>query len=129
MEVGRRCVDAFNRRDLEAFAALLTHDAEVVPMRAALEGTVYRGREGVEKFFAETDDIWDAISVELDEDLTQVDDSTVYGRGRLRGRGHDSGIDVEMELAGVLRFRDGLISSFRTYPDLAQARQAAGLSE
>ncbi|HET9852321.1 MAG TPA: nuclear transport factor 2 family protein [Candidatus Limnocylindrales bacterium] len=124
-----RAVDAFNRRDAEAFAALLTPDVEVVPMRAAVEGTSYRGRDGVAKFFAETDEIWDAISVEMDNDPTQVDDEIIFTSGRLRGRGHDSGADVEMELAWVLRFRDGLISSFRTYTDAARARKDAGLSE
>ena len=88
---------------------------------------------GVDAFnrrdFAETDEIWDAISVELSESPTQVDDRTIYASGRLRGRGHDSGIDVDMEVAWVFRFRDGLISSSRTYADVARAREDAGLSE
>lgn len=124
-----RGVDAFNRRDVEAFAALGTPDVEVVPMRAAVEAISYRGPEGVAQFFAETDEIWDAISVELSERPTQVDDRTIYASGRLRGRGHDSGIDVDMEVAWVFRFRDGLISSSRTYADVARAREDAGLSE
>jgi ketosteroid isomerase-like protein len=48
-----RGVDAFNRRDVEAFAALGTPDVEVVPMRAAVEAISYRGPEGVAQFFAE----------------------------------------------------------------------------
>jgi ketosteroid isomerase-like protein len=34
-----------------------------------------------------------------------------------------------MEVAWVFRFRDGLISSSRTYADVARAREDAGLSE
>ena len=36
VEAVRAAVDAFNRRDGEAFGALLTEDAEIVPVRAVL---------------------------------------------------------------------------------------------
>ena len=129
MQLVLRGVDAFNRRDAETFSALGTSDVEVVPMRAAVEGTSYRGPDGVAKFFAEVDEIWDAISVELTESPTEVDDRTIFAVGRLRGRGHASGVEVDMEIAWVFRFRDGLVSSSRTYTDVAQARKDAGLSE
>jgi ketosteroid isomerase-like protein len=44
VEIVRAALDAFNRRDREGFGAILAEDAEIVPVRAALEGTVYRGR-------------------------------------------------------------------------------------
>jgi hypothetical protein len=43
VEMMRQVMDAFNRRDGEAFDHMLTSDAEVVPVRADLEGTIYRG--------------------------------------------------------------------------------------
>ena len=43
VEIMRAAIEAFNRRDGEGFGALLARDAEIVPVRAALEGTVYRG--------------------------------------------------------------------------------------
>ena len=45
VEAMRMAMDAFNRRDGEQFDALLTADAEIVPVRAALEGTTYRGAD------------------------------------------------------------------------------------
>jgi hypothetical protein len=40
VEAVRAAMEAFNRRDGEAFGALLSEDAEIVPVRARLEGTV-----------------------------------------------------------------------------------------
>jgi ketosteroid isomerase-like protein len=129
IQLVRRGIDAFNRRDAETWAALGTPEAEIIPMRAAVEGTSYRGPEGAARFFAETDEIWDEISVELTESPIEVDDRTIYAQGRLRGRGHMSGVEVDMEAAWVFRFSNGLVSSTRTYTDIALAREDAGLSE
>lgn len=43
VEIMRAAMEAFNRRDGEGLGAFLAKDAEIVPVRAALEGTVYRG--------------------------------------------------------------------------------------
>lgn len=40
VETMRTAMDAFNRRDGAGFGALLARDAEIVPVRAVLEGTV-----------------------------------------------------------------------------------------
>jgi ketosteroid isomerase-like protein len=109
IQLVRRGIDAFNRRDAETWAALGTPEAEIIPMRAAVEGTSYRGPEGAARFFAETDEIWGEISVELTESPIEVDDRTIYAQGR--------------------RFSNGLVSSTRTYTDIALAREDAGLSE
>ena len=42
VKVMRAAIEAFNRRDGEGFDSLLADDAEIVPVRAALEGIVYR---------------------------------------------------------------------------------------
>jgi hypothetical protein len=54
VDVAKRAVDAFNRRDIEGmFAELLTPDLEWWPAVAgAYEGGCYQGREGVEQFAA-----------------------------------------------------------------------------
>jgi len=43
MEIARLMGEYFNRGDREAFQRLFAPDAEIIPLRAALEGTVYRG--------------------------------------------------------------------------------------
>jgi hypothetical protein len=43
VETMRAAIEAFNRRDSKSFGAFLAADAEIVPVRSALEGVVYRG--------------------------------------------------------------------------------------
>jgi hypothetical protein len=51
VELVRRAVDAFNRRDLDAFVALTDDDVEVIPRSAALEGRDhYHGHDGVRRW-------------------------------------------------------------------------------
>jgi len=127
VEIVRRAADAFNRRDAEAFGALLAPDVEIVPLRAALEGTVYRGPDAAAEFFTDSDESWENLRVELEE--TRDGGDWLLGFGRLWGRGRGSGADVEIPLAWVVRFRDGEITSFRTYTDAGEALAAAGLAE
>jgi hypothetical protein len=51
VDVAKRVVDAYNRRDVDGlFAELATHDFEWYPgIVTALDGSGYRGREGVER--------------------------------------------------------------------------------
>jgi ketosteroid isomerase-like protein len=50
LEVMRTAMEAFNRRDGKGFDAFLTKDAEIVPVRVALEGTVYSGPNAATQF-------------------------------------------------------------------------------
>ena len=45
VELVRVAVEAFNRRDGAAFDALLASDAEIVPVRAAVERVSYQGAD------------------------------------------------------------------------------------
>jgi ketosteroid isomerase-like protein len=127
VEIVRSVMESFNRRDVEGFAAHLAPDAEIVPLRAAVDGTVYRGPDAAAVFFAAVDETWDGLSVDVEELLGG--DGWVLGLGRIRGRGRGSGAGVDVEAALVVRFRGALITRFHTYTDRAEARQAVGLSE
>jgi hypothetical protein len=48
----RAAVEAFNHRDGTAFDQLLAVDAEIVPVRAAVEGTTYKGGDAGSKYCA-----------------------------------------------------------------------------
>ena len=50
VELARRMIAWFNARDAEAAQAHSTDDVEIVPLRAAMEGTVYRGPEAFAAF-------------------------------------------------------------------------------
>jgi ketosteroid isomerase-like protein len=123
----RAAIEAFNRRDGEAFGRLLAGDAEIVPVRAALEGTVYRGRDAAAQYCAAVEESWEQLTWELEEVRDEGDLVLALGRIRGSGRGSRAGIDVRG--GWLVHFRDGLIRSFRTYPDRAEALAAAGLAE
>src|SRR5438552_3380271 len=61
VEVARRAVDAYNRRDVDGwFAEFATPDFEWYPaLVRALDASRYRGREGIERFVADTSENWD----------------------------------------------------------------------
>src|SRR5437660_26168 len=60
VDVAKRVVDAYNRRDVDGlFAELATPDFEWYPgIVRALDGGGYRGREGVERFAVDTEENW-----------------------------------------------------------------------
>jgi ketosteroid isomerase-like protein len=126
-EIGRAVVDAFNRRDVKALEALLAQDAEIVPIRAAVEGTVYRGPNVAGRWFSEVDASWEDLTVTVDEVRATADGGLLLGR--VRGRGRGSGATIDVEAAAVARLRNGLITHLRIYTDRAKALEDAGLAE
>ena len=127
VEALKAAMEAFNRRDGSGFDALLAEDAEIVPVRVAVEGTVYRGRNAATQYCAAVDEIWQDLLWEV-EDFRDGDD-WVLAVGRIRGRGRDSLVGIDARAGWVARFRDGRLKTFRTYPDRADALEAVGLSE
>jgi hypothetical protein len=66
--LARRLVDAYNSRQLEAQMELLFDpDIEVVPLRAVLEDTVYRGHTGIRQLARDIDESWSEAHIEIHE--------------------------------------------------------------
>ena len=125
VETLRRLMAAFNERDLEGMAAHISEDAELYPMRAQLEGKAYRGVAGLGEMFADFDEDWEELRVEIDEIRDSEDQ--VAARCRLRSRGRASRLDLEVPLGFVWRFRDSKAIYARSYSDPDDAFRAAGL--
>lgn len=123
----RAAIEAFNRRDGATFDALLTDDAEIVPVRAVLEGTTYRGNDAGSQYCRAVEETWELLRWEVDE-VRELSDAAI-ALGRIRGRGRDSGVDIDTAAGWMARFSNGRIVSFRTFPDRAEALEAAGLQE
>jgi len=127
LDTMRAAIDAFNRRDGEGFDAHLAEDAKIVPVRSALEGTVYRGSDAATQYCIAVDASWENLVWEVEE--MRDDESWVLALGRIRGRGRGSGAVIDARGAWLARFQDGLVTHFRTYPDRAEALRAVGLEE
>jgi|ERR1700730_141726 len=128
VELVKRLMHAFYRRDVDTFAELTTSDVEWFPVFAArVEGDIYRGREGIETFLREVDETWEAF-VPAPEEYHDLGDR-VLGLGRLTTRGLSSGVPIDSPWAGIFDFRGVEISRIRTYLDHNEALRASGLSE
>jgi ketosteroid isomerase-like protein len=126
VEVMKTALEAFNQRDGEAFDALLTKDAQIVPVRAALEGTVFRGRNAATQYCVAVDESWENLRWEIEE--IRNGDDWVLALGQIRGRGRGSGAALDARAGWVARFREGEITNFQTYADRSEALRAVGLS-
>lgn len=124
VETARRATSAFNRRDLDAFAGVMTSDFEWVPVfTARLGGGPYIGREGIDRFLAEVGETWEEFTPEPEEyrDLGEK----VVALGRLKTRGRGSGVPFESPWGGVFDFRNGKIARIRTFLDHDEAIRVA----
>jgi ketosteroid isomerase-like protein len=129
VDVAKRAVEAFNRRDIDGmFAELLTAGFEHWPAVAgAYEGGCYQGREGLERFAAAISEVWEEVHVIAEEfrDLGE----RVLVLGRQVGRGRGSGARVDAPLAAIFDFRGDRIWRSRGYVDRAKGSRVAGVSE
>jgi ketosteroid isomerase-like protein len=127
-EIVRRGIDAFNRRDVDLLADLTTPDFEWFPaLPGSLEADGYRGREGMETYFAEIRGTWEQLRVLVDDVRDLGDGALVLGR--TEGRGRASGVQVDAPIGIVFDFRRGKVSRVRAHLDHGEALKAVGLAE
>src|ERR1700730_6467853 len=98
VEIVKRGIDAFNRRDVEALADVVTPDFEWFPaLPSTVEGarfSGYRGREGSERYYEALRSAWQGLRV-LGNEFRDLGDSVLV-LGRADGRGRGSGVEVDM---------------------------------
>ena len=128
VEQYRRLAEAFERRDLDAFLELFAPEAEFAPRSAAVHGgSPFRGHDGIRSWWESMFSVFSEYAAEIDE-VRDLGDVT-FGRARLLGRGTGSGVAVEQAQWHVVKWRDGVVVHWRTFPSEAEALEAAGLSE
>ncbi len=126
VEIVRAAIEAFNRRDLEAWEAVSLPDAEVDwSASKGLEAGVYRGREEVERFIR-TFRIFKSVVTEPERFIAAGDSVVVPNTTRFRGR---DGIETVARSTLVYELRGARIARICLYQETAEALEAAGLSE
>ena len=127
VELVQRLLKGFNERDVDGFAAVTTADFEWSPSVVAVDGEVFRGRDGIEAYFERMADAWAEFTT-LTEETRDLGDRVLWV-GRLRGRGLSSGAPVDVPLSILYDLREGKICRMHSFLDPDEALQAAGLAE
>jgi ketosteroid isomerase-like protein len=131
VEIVRRALDAFNRRDLQALEQeFCDEELEFVSFFTAVDAAeaTYRGANAWSDYAAVMDEMWIDWRV---EDLQFFDggDQELVCLMRLVGKGKLSGVPVDRPVGITYRLRNGKLWRVRSYADPAEALKAAGLSE
>jgi ketosteroid isomerase-like protein len=127
VEIMRRVVERWNRRDLEGVIALLAADIECFPAADQPGSESFRGREAFAEYAKGWLAAFDTYIMEADEYLDLGECVVVVGR--VVGRGRESGAQVSAEDAWLYRLRGGEIIEYRECGTKSNALKAAGLRE
>jgi ketosteroid isomerase-like protein len=126
VEIVRRGYDHYNRTG-EPDYSLLDEDIVYDVSRRVFDPAVYHGHEGVREFNALIREQW--ASMRLDpEEFFDSEDAVVVSV-RLVGIGRESGAETTAHAAHVWTFRNGKVVRQTTFQTIAEALEAAGLSE
>ena len=124
----RRAIDAFNRRDLDAFLAFQDPGIEFTPYERAVEGLgPYRGHDGIRAWWANSFETFPNLTAELDDVRGQG--NKTFAHGRLHGTGAESGAAFERTLWLAHEWRDRKLLWWYAFDNEADALKAVGLEE
>jgi len=129
VELTRRLLDAWSRRDVEAEDVLWDSEGVFLPALENLEGRTYRGHAGVRQYFEDLAEFAEEEQFEHPELRDLGDD--VLGLGRVWFR-LANGDELDQASAFLTTWRSGRCVKARVWigPDAhADALEAAGLSE
>jgi ketosteroid isomerase-like protein len=128
VEIVRKATDAYRRGALEEGATWM--DPEIVWDMSRLQvpdAAVYRGFDGLLKFFSLWQESWESLELEPLEFIEAGDQ--VVTVIRQSGRGRLSGAEVEHRFAQLWTLRDRKIVRMDMYPDREAALEAADTTE
>jgi len=123
-----QAIDAFNRRDLGAYLALMDPEGEFTPYEVSVQGgDPYRGHAGVRSWWEESF----AVFPDLRADIYEVRDlgDRTFTHGRIRGQGAGSGASIERPLWVIVEWRNKKMVWWCVFESEAEALEAVGLSE
>jgi len=125
VELAQRAFDAFNRRDIGAFLALMDADVEAVSRLVAMEGG-YHGHDGIRHWWQNLLGAFPDYTLETVEarERGKLTATTL----RSRGHGADSGTPFVDTVWVVVHWRDEKVVWWGAFATEAEALGAAGLS-
>ena len=127
-QVIRRAFDALNRGNLDAAKRLADPECEIRTLTSSVADRTYRGHAGVEQWFADAGESWEAIS-QTPERFIAVDAERTVVHLRFKARGKGSGVEINQMATAMWRVCDGKVREVRNYATIDEALQATRLSE
>ena len=123
----RQGIDAFNRRDLDAFLALADPRVIGVSRVLAIEGGTYEGHEGTRAWWNGLLGVFPDFRIEI----VWVRDAGNLTVSELCNQAHGEGsaAPLEEQVWQVSEWRDGLVLRWQMYATQHDALAAVGLSE
>ncbi len=128
VETFRRVVEAWNQRDEDLAVSHMAPDVEWAPAGpAAVERTIYRGREECSRGFAAVWETWDEFRFE-EAKVHDLGDSVLW-LGHVQMRGRTSHVELDQEFANHVKLLGGKIVRVDAFLTWREALEAAGLRE
>jgi ketosteroid isomerase-like protein len=122
-------IDALNKRDADAFVAVLSPDVEWEdPMFWSEGAQTYRGRAEVRTWLSRLLEPWESFHTQAQE-IIATDDDRVFVELSLSGRGKASATKTKARVWVVAWVANGLCTKRSVFRDRAEALEAAGLEE
>jgi ketosteroid isomerase-like protein len=130
VEIVRRCIDAWSRRDVDGALRLIHENIEWRPAFTAggLEGTAYRGPAGIRSWFSELDEVWAELSLEPN-DVRDLDEGQVLLLAHFHAVGRKSGVAIDQPVGFVFTIEGGKLAAgrgFRTHQEALEAATSEG---
>ena len=120
--------EAWERGDLALFEDWTTPDLLIVQPPEVPDAKTYEGRAAMAEAWEDWPNEWDDFRLDLVE-VIDVSDNVAVSVTRHRGRGRESGIEMDFQVFYVHRLRDGKLARMDMFFSREQALEAAGLPE
>ena len=124
----RQGFEAVERGDLAAFDGFTTPDLVLVQPPEVPDAKTYEGPGAIIAAMEDWPKQWEDFRMDLIE-VIDAGDEVAVSVTRHRGRGRESGIEMDFEVFYVQRGHDGKLARMEMFFNRAQALEAAGLSE
>jgi ketosteroid isomerase-like protein len=128
VEIVRSVFEAVNSEDIERTLALTHPEFEVeVPPELSAEPDVYRGVEGMRRYWQTFAEAMDEIRFKA-EQIWDAGDAVVVALS-VTAKGRQTAITVEQRPVTVWRMRDGKVLNIAVFTSLAEGLASAGIGE
>jgi ketosteroid isomerase-like protein len=125
VEVARRAHEALNSGDIDELVTICHPDFQLDMSDRVLNPATYHGHDGIRQFYAEVEEVWERYIWEVDE--LRDDGDIVVSLLRTRGKGRESGVEIDRKTAMIWTIRGGKALWMRFYREPEKALEAAGL--